>query len=314
MKILVVLLLSLGLVACSTTLDTSPPVPGFVGVTWHLAEIQSMDDAVFKPGRDEELSVTFNADGTLSVVADCNRAMGRYEFTAPSGLVPGSLASTRALCPPPSLGEHFVRDLSFVRSFVLKDERLYLATMADGAILTFFKAKPSFDCANAEGLVENMICSDQRLADYDWELDELYAQLMRGLKGDVLHGVRAVQRGWIKGRNDCWKADDTHGCIVDEYRHRITALEIGVGRFMSPTPVLYDCPDGSVVSAYYFDETEIASAVVNRAADQAILYRVEAASGAKYLGRNVSLWTRGTGTSVTWGVDAGSQNCTVKQR
>jgi uncharacterized protein len=37
--------------------------------------------------------------------------------------------------------------------------------------------------------------------------------------------LKAHQRGWIKGRNECWKADDEKKCMADEYRLRIKELK-----------------------------------------------------------------------------------------
>ena len=37
--------------------------------------------------------------------------------------------------------------------------------------------------------------------------------------------LKAEQRGWIKGRNDCWKSDDMRGCVANEYRYRINELK-----------------------------------------------------------------------------------------
>jgi para-nitrobenzyl esterase len=42
-----------------------------------------------------------------------------------------------AICPPGSLHDRFIGDLGYVRSYVLKDGHLFLATMADGSILQF---------------------------------------------------------------------------------------------------------------------------------------------------------------------------------
>ena len=37
--------------------------------------------------------------------------------------------------------------------------------------------------------------------------------------------LKAEQRGWIKGRNDCWKTSDQRGCIKSAYEERISELE-----------------------------------------------------------------------------------------
>ena len=46
----------------------------------------------------------------------------------------GRLAVTRALCAPPNLDERIARDSEYVRSFLLRDGRLYLSLMADAGI------------------------------------------------------------------------------------------------------------------------------------------------------------------------------------
>ncbi len=46
----------------------------------------------------------------------------------------GPLATTKALCPPPSMDEQVASDAQYVRSYLLKDGRLYLSLMADGGI------------------------------------------------------------------------------------------------------------------------------------------------------------------------------------
>jgi hypothetical protein len=38
------------------------------------------------------------------------------------------------MCPPPHLDERVARDLAHVRSYLLKDGKLYLSLMADGGI------------------------------------------------------------------------------------------------------------------------------------------------------------------------------------
>jgi para-nitrobenzyl esterase len=62
---------------------------------------------------------------------DCNRARGGWNSAAPGRLEFGPLAATRAECAPGSLHDHVMRQLPFVRSYVLKGERLYLSLAAD---------------------------------------------------------------------------------------------------------------------------------------------------------------------------------------
>ena len=90
---------------------------------------------------------------------------------------------------------------------------------------TFLYSKqPSFDCAKVEKQsCEAIICSSDTLMDLDQELSEVYKQaLSKASKEDML---KAYQRGWIKGRNECWKVKDAEAYMVDLYRQRINELK-----------------------------------------------------------------------------------------
>ncbi|MEA3277485.1 MAG: lysozyme inhibitor LprI family protein [Pseudomonadota bacterium] len=86
-------------------------------------------------------------------------------------------------------------------------------------------ANPSFDCAKAGSEVEKLICKDAELADLDRSLADLYAVLLKNTPTSERQMLRAEQRGWVKGRDDCWKDDDMRGCVAGEYRSRIDELK-----------------------------------------------------------------------------------------
>jgi len=124
---------------------SSPAPPARLANTdWRLVEFQSMDDATgtIRPKDPSLFTMRLNADGTVTMRLDCNRATGtwsaqpgpdgssgRFEF--------GPLAGTRALCPPPRLDERVTGQAQYVRSFLLKDGRLHLSLMADGGIFVW---------------------------------------------------------------------------------------------------------------------------------------------------------------------------------
>jgi len=87
-----------------------------------------------------------------------------------------------------------------------------------------FANQPSFDCSKVrKDSSEGVICSSDRLMDLDRELAAVYKKaLAKAPKGDVL---KAEQRGWIKGRNDCWKAKNEEQCMIGEYKARIDELK-----------------------------------------------------------------------------------------
>jgi heat shock protein HslJ len=78
------------------------------------------------------------ANGTVAMRLDCNRATGMWTSTPTSdeggSLEFGPLAMTRALCPQPSLDQQIARQAEYLRSYILRDGRLYISLMADGGI------------------------------------------------------------------------------------------------------------------------------------------------------------------------------------
>lgn len=111
------------------------------GTSWQLVEIQSMDDTVLRPEDATPYTLEFGADGSMSVVADCNRGTGSWSSESPGQLEFGVIAATQAACPPGSIHDQYMAQFEWVRSYVLEDGHLYLATMADGSIIEFAPAE-----------------------------------------------------------------------------------------------------------------------------------------------------------------------------
>lgn len=86
-------------------------------------------------------------------------------------------------------------------------------------------ASPSFDCAKASSDVEKLICKDAELAQLDNSLASLYSTVLKNTPAAEQKSLKAEQRGWVKGRDDCWKSDDLRGCVAGEYRARIAELK-----------------------------------------------------------------------------------------
>ncbi len=111
------------------------------GTQWRLVEFQSMDDAqgITRPGAGSLYTMQLHGDGTVTMQLNCNRATGTWSARPSSDGASGQfefgpLAATRALCPPLSMDESIVAQSKYIRSYLLKDGRLYLSLMADGGI------------------------------------------------------------------------------------------------------------------------------------------------------------------------------------
>lgn len=80
---------------------------------------------------------------------------------------------------------------------------------------------PTFDCAKAEHEAETAICENAELAALDRRLAETYSAALDAAEGldagaeEAVAELKAYQRGWIGGRDDCWQADDIVSCITD---------------------------------------------------------------------------------------------------
>lgn len=162
-------------------------------------------------------------------------------------------------------------------------------------------ADPSFDCARATSSAENLICADAELARLDRLLADRYSAALKQVQAlDVGASaaedeLRATQRGWIKGRDDCWKADSLRACVEDAYLRREGAL---VARWFLQDPVAvayWSCGDtpANEVVIYHFDTTRPSIRFERGdAVDTGSL--VPTGSGAKYEGSfGRSIWIKG---------------------
>jgi len=85
---------------------------------------------------------------------------------------------------------------------------------------------PSYACDKVRpGSIEAMICGDDELSALDRTLADVYAAASKRAADEHPPRLAAEQRGWIKGRDECWKSDDKHGCVRDEYRRRNAELQ-----------------------------------------------------------------------------------------
>ncbi len=173
---------------------------------------------------------------------------------------------------------------------------------------------PAFDCAKAEGTVQKMICSDEALAALDRKLDGVYKGAVARSKGPVLNTLKAEQRGWIKGRDECWKANgtetwiteswtvkDVRSCVEANYQVRTAELQVRWQLVPAQKPILYACngnPANEVVAQFF--ETTPPAARFERGDETVVGYQIKTASGVKYEGRNLSFWNKGTDATVKW--------------
>jgi para-nitrobenzyl esterase len=113
------------------------PREGLGGTSWQLVKFQGGDDTVLRPDDKSRYTLAFGTDGRVSARIDCNRGSGTWTSAGANQVQFGPMAVTRMMCPPGSLHDHIVKQLPYVRSYVIKDGRLFLSLMADGGIYEF---------------------------------------------------------------------------------------------------------------------------------------------------------------------------------
>ena len=131
------LLVFLPALSVASTDTAAEKTSELAGTAWNLVKIMSMDDTVYEPNHRARYRLDFNRDGSVAILADCNRGMGSWTSESRGQLQFGPIASTKALCPPESLSEKYLAQFEWVRSYTMKDGHLFLATMADGSIIEF---------------------------------------------------------------------------------------------------------------------------------------------------------------------------------
>ena len=172
-------------------------------------------------------------------------------------------------------------------------------------------ANPSFDCRKVkDSSIEKMICADDELAKLDRELAKVYAAASKKALNQHPPVLKAEQRGWIKGRNECWKSDDKRRCVEESYRRRIAELQAKYRLVSANGPVTYFCdgnPKNEVVATFF--QTEPPTLIAERGDQVSLMYLQPSGSGTKYQGRNESLWEHQGEALITWGYGSKEMKC-----
>lgn len=116
---------------------------------------------------------------------------------------------------------------------------------------------PTFDCTRARHEIEQLICQEPELITLDAQMETVFAAALRAVKGldtgtqSALNRLKAEQRGWIKGRNDCWKSlEQKIACTRHSYQHRIAWLQ-AKWALTQPQPTnRYACNDNPAHDIY----------------------------------------------------------------
>jgi len=172
-------------------------------------------------------------------------------------------------------------------------------------------AAPSYDCTKVEqGSIEELVCTDEGLSALDLKLAEVYRAAAKKAVNEHPPFLKAEQRGWIKGRNDCWKSDDIRQCVAEQYTLRIAELQARYRLVSGIGPVFYTCEEGPADEFIItFFQTEPPTLIAERGDSVSLMYLQPSASGTRYQGRNESFWEHQGEALIIWGYGAQEKHC-----
>lgn len=172
-------------------------------------------------------------------------------------------------------------------------------------------AAPSFACSTVQpGSIEAMVCTDTELAALDRKLAEVFAAAGKKAINEHPPLLKAEQRGWIKGRNDCWKSNTQRGCVQEAYSRRIVELQARYRLVPFNGPYRFVCdgnPVNEVVATFF--QTEPPTLIAERGDETSFMIVQPSESGTKYMGRNETFWEHQGETMITWGYGQMEMSC-----
>ena len=101
------------------------PISQIKDTAWQLSLI-NVDTKSVRPDMPSKYTLQINAQGTVAVQADCNRATGAWQSSGDGAIQFGPLAATKALCPPDSLHDPYLQQLSIVSRYHIDNGQLIL--------------------------------------------------------------------------------------------------------------------------------------------------------------------------------------------
>lgn len=159
--------------------------------------------------------------------------------------------------------------------------------------------------------VGTMICRDSDLATLDRQLDEVYRAALARTRDVARIELKAEQKGWVKGRDACWTAENPHLCIRAAYRYRIAEMQARFGLVPDLGDITLMCEDRGrrteVAITYY--STKPKTLLARNGAVTALMFQDAEAAGSVYRGPNVALNQTGAKAYLRWGDGAPMMPC-----
>ena len=104
-----------------------------VGTQWQLVQIEGRDVTP-----EDNYTIIFAADNTLSGIAECNRLTARYSVAGEGDMMITDMGTTRMLCPNEDQERRFLDILSSTTGF--KMDGLMLMLISNGEMRAVYQA------------------------------------------------------------------------------------------------------------------------------------------------------------------------------
>ncbi len=187
-----------------------------------------------------------------------------------------------------------------------------LAILIFGAISANGHAfAPAFNCS-AEQLnsAEQMICADKALSQLDRTLNQVYRQaLQTESKQPGTHYLKGEQRGWLKGRNECWKSSEPSECVRQLYLSRIATLQASYRLVGDYGTEFYAC-DGVKAKEIVVTRFKSDTAALVAEFGDSVSVMLKPENQQHYQGRNEKLQYQPEGKiDVQWGYQTAMMHC-----
>jgi uncharacterized protein len=158
---------------------------------------------------------------------------------------------------------------------------------------TAMAAGPGLGCKTAGGEIETLLCSDNALAAKDELLSEVFSASLMSMEPAQRKHVRASQHKWLQGSSVCLNDPAPKDCLMRRYDERISMLQIEGRLVKASALVRYDCGAAGLLEISFYNNTPVPAAVLLRDSPQREIALLQiSASGAKYVGRTFTFWSK----------------------
>ena len=144
----------------------------------------------------------------------------------------------------------------------------------------------------------------------DQQLAEVYQQALLKAANEKPPLLKAEQRGWVKGKAECWKEEDRKACASTLYTQRIAGLQARYELLPASKKLLLSCDNNPAneVSLRYYPTTP-ATFIADYGDQVSLMYQQADQS---YVGRNEKLSEQNGVFTLQWGYEAPLMSCKPK--